>query len=332
MSEYAFSRRLNCIVSIDFALSPLGKTKLGYGNHPKESQNFYCPFPNCYAQMSMRGWRVIQNEQRLPKNRSFARMGKEDHINECTVQNGTYDLPDEEINEYTASEPAIVKTKYILQGFPSEKRPKNDFTPKKNVGRSDRKNHNIHGLLAIVQRIMDPSTNLNEPANITWRKPKNRQIKGLEAERTFNDLVMNFFQNQKRDLEVFAIKIFFGYAEFNLKDGFVSAKIYTRIQSSDGNPFIMVKICSIEELNKQALINENAAELLKFINSSKINYSRAFAIAGYLRKPKKQKSTTKKVFYDLTLYSDTLSDAFVFLGDTQYILAKPYFERNKNSF
>ncbi|CAK1227790.1 unnamed protein product [Fructobacillus evanidus] len=330
MSEYAFSRRLDCIVSIDFALSPLGKSKLGYGDHPKESQNFHCPFPNCYAQMSIRGWRVIQNEQRLPKNRSFARMGKEGHIKACTVQNGTYDLPDEEVNKYTANEPAIVKTKYILHGSPSEKKPKKDITPRKNVGHSGLKNHNIHGLLAIVQRIMDPSTNLNESSNITWRKPKDRQINGLESERTFNDLVINLFQSQEIDLEVATINIFFGYAKFDLNDNFVRAKIYTSIENSEGNPFVMAKICSIEELNNQALTNENAAELLKFINSQSDKY-RVCAIAGYLMKPAHQQSSSNKVFYNLILYSDTLSDAFVFLGDTQYTLAKPYFERNKNS-
>lgn len=336
MSQYAFSHQLNCIVSIDFALSPLGKSKLGYDNNPKESQNFDCPFPSCSAQMAMRGWRVIKNEQRLPKNRSFARMGKQKHIPGCTVESATYELPDEESNGYTAINPAIVKTNYILQGNPSKKRQKENSTVKRNnVSRADTKNHNIHGLLAIVQKIMDPLTNKNEPANITWRKPKNTGINGLQSARTFNDLVVNLFQRQELNLKTNTINIFFGYAKFDLNRNVVRAKVPTSIQSAgvqskDANPYIMVNICLIEELREQALENENAAELLTFIDNNSEQY-RVFAIAGYLTKSVHQQSSLNKVFYNLTLYSDSLSDSFVFLGGSQYNLAKPYFETNRNS-
>ncbi|CAK1245364.1 hypothetical protein [Fructobacillus fructosus] len=330
MSEYAYSNKLECIVSIDFALSHMGKKLLKYSDKNKESQNFQCPFPNCPAQMSIRGWRVIEEEHRLPQHRSFSIMGRIPHIFGCSVKAGLYQLPDEESNDYNSIDEKDILTKYILQGMDSVKR--ETIKQKSRVHSLEKtKNHLTHGLLAIVQIILNPETDMTIPQPIRWRNPKNRKVLGITNERSFNEMVINLFKKQYGELAENTMNIYFGYAKFYQKDGFVYAKINTAITSYQGSPFVNCKLVSLEGLKEESKKNENARELMKFMDKNS-SLSRAIAMAGYLTKSSNQNSWANKVFFDFIPYSDNLANSFVFLGDSQYTLAKPYFERNKNSF
>lgn len=329
MSEYAYSNKLKCIVSIDFALSPMGRQLLNYKDENRESQNFVCPYPNCKAQMFIRGWKIIAAQHRSPQKQSFAKMGRLGHIDGCTVKSGTFKLSPNEINDYSSIVEKTIKTKYILQGLTTIKQKVAIDNEKK--GSSTNKtvtNHNIHGLLGLAQTILDPTQDQESPREIIWRKPKNILLDGMTGSRSLKELVNNLFQEQETTLTTNKLFIYFGYAKFEIESGMVIAKIKTKIQSDEGNPYITINLISLNDLNEQSKQNENAGELKSFLEKN-TEYPRVFCAAGYLQKNKKQNSYTNKVFYELIPYSDSLSDSFVFLGDSLYSLSKPYFEKYK---